>query len=101
MTAAPHLDWRIHARCRGADPHQFHPHLQGRGVGGGPDLRGPARTAWEWCQPCPVIDNCHDLAERNDDTIGIYGGSLRYKLDGKGPVLVVPLIPAAPRRVAS
>jgi transcription factor WhiB len=101
VTAALDLDWRIDARCRGADPKQFHPHLQGRGVGGGPDLRGPSRVAWEWCQPCPVIRDCHQLAERTDDTIGIYGGSLRYKLNGKGPVLIDPLVPAAPVREAS
>ncbi len=104
MTAAvlgdlPGLDWRVHARCRGADPHLFHPNLHGRGVAGGPDLRGPAQVAWEWCQPCPVITQCHDLAERTRST-GIWAGCLRSQRGGRidVPVDVIPLVPAAPKK---
>ena len=96
------LDWRVHARCRGADPAQFFPHLQGR-VGGGPDLREAAATAWRYCQPCPVIDRCHALAESNPNTTGIWGGCLRWQKGGRftGTVERVPLVPAAPVREAS
>lgn len=102
MTAALHLDWRVHARCRVADPALFFPNLQGRGIGGGPDTRRATQTAREWCQPCPVIHDCDDLAERTN-SVGIWGGCLRRQPGGRieAPVLVEPLIPAAPRRVAS
>ena len=97
------LDWRVHARCRGADLGDFFPHLQGCGARGGPDLREATATAWKWCQPCPVIDRCHALAERNPRTVGIWGGCLRWQRGGRitGPVEWVPLVPAAPVREAS
>lgn len=95
MTAALDLDWRVHARCRGADDlDQFFPE-----IGGDCNLRAASQTAWQYCQPCPVIDRCHQLAERTPASVGIWGGCYRRRVStGSAKTTPLPLVPAAPKQ---
>ena len=91
------LDWRVDAACRGADPDLFF-----ADIGPARDLRPLAELAWRYCQPCPVIDRCHQSADRAAGTVGIWGGSYwRLKSAGAAQSVRIPLVPAAPKREAS
>lgn len=63
-------DWQLLARCRGEDPEMFfHPR----------DERSSARarrikTAKEFCEPCPVKNQCADHAIKVREPYGIWGG---------------------------
>lgn len=88
--------WRVAAACRGADPMLFFPKVTpGRDQN---RLRAAQVVAETYCQRCPTLQQCHDLAERTKSD-GLYGGSWRRAL-GNGSIKRVPLIPAAPRRAS-
>lgn len=63
-------DWQLRGACRGVDSSVFFP----------PDgERGRARAvrerhAKEWCQNCPVIQQCRDHALAVGEPYGIWGG---------------------------
>lgn len=59
----PRYAWRAFAACAGQDPELFFP---GQG--------GDARTAKAICARCPVADICLDVALRNNEHHGIWGG---------------------------
>jgi WhiB family redox-sensing transcriptional regulator len=55
-------DWMQRAACRGMDTNMFFPE------------RGAShRAANDVCADCPVRQECHDLAETNNER-GIWGG---------------------------
>lgn len=84
--------WRVHAACRGADPTQFFPDLTG---GGSADLRPVAAVAWRYCEGCPVLAACGELAERTR-SVGIWAGAYRRQR-GDTSISSLPLVPAASR----
>lgn len=89
--------WRVDAACRGVDPALFFPQVRpGRDD---QRLRAARFVAETYCQRCPVLALCHDLAERTK-SVGIWAGSYRRAL-GDASIKRVPLVPAAPKREAS
>lgn len=57
--------WHARAACVVADPELF--------VG---DRRG-GPEAFAFCERCPVVAHCEELATRNGENYGVWGGSLR------------------------
>lgn len=95
MTApewAENHGWRVAATCRGTDPTLFFPHVRpGRDD---QRLRAARMVAETFCQPCPVLAQCHQLAEHTK-SVGIWAGTWR-RLLGNARIKAVPLVPAAP-----
>ena len=90
------LDWVVHAACRGADPELFFP--QAKPGRDGSEVRRASFVAQTYCQPCPVLAACHQLAEEVPGTVGIWGGSWRrLKSAGSTQTVRRPLVSAAPR----
>ena len=59
------VGWQPRAACVRADPDLF--------VG---DRRGDP-AAFAFCAQCPVVTDCAELATRNGESYGVWGGSLR------------------------
>lgn len=80
------------ARCvtERANPNFFAP----RGALSEHNRRFVRAVARRYCDGCPVIARCAEVADR-DDLEGIWGGSHRHRA-GRGPVDVTPLIAGAP-----
>lgn len=62
------MTWLDHARCRGLPPDMFHPRQ-----GEGEDASG--NEAKRVCVDCEVREQCLDHAVRNNEDVGIWGGT--------------------------
>jgi len=70
----PREAWHREAACRGTDPRVFYP-------AGRPGAPVSIAEAAEYCRACPVVAECAEAGEREQD--GIWGGVLRSRRKGR------------------
>lgn len=61
--------WLAKAKCKGVDPVLFFPDPED------PEYRQKRHVAEKFCQDCPVIIKCAELAAENKESQGVWGGS--------------------------
>lgn len=74
--------WRLKARCRGKDPHDFVPPFgDGKGEGGiqqADATKTRLARAYLICLHCPVKIECEDYRARTNTKDGVWGGVYHF-----------------------